>query len=1037
MSDTNPGPLWSAEDYAPAVTFSGAAKLADSQVAPLVAQARGYSTVTDRAGAKRVADDTYTDNPTAYARKLRTLVTGGNDFMHMPWFRANRVVEQGASAVSDYSQVRPSRVVEGPKYVSASGADSCIDIHPGVPAEWAKESRTVLITEGILKADAALTAQLLHSGVGAGELALMPDATAEQARAVLQQLLRRTVTGNPVLLLAIAGVGTWRKHPEWNALNLSGKDVLVAFDGDVHENWNVWQQGSALWDFLDSKSANPKLLDLGGAEASKQREVAGFPGQEKLGLDDYLSKVGDWGSLLTLTEDALPPQPERKGQEARNGDVRVSHDGTAVERFTVKQAGEFGVEEKRWETVVRIGGRVKRVDSLRQLHHAEVRTGFDGPNISGPPTGGTTVIELKWVDPATGETITRNVEGPRSLLETTPAEWGKRGAAIPNEVLMHPAWPPRYKEADAFLGAIKLNRAEETTVVDGWDTMGWVPNEVGRPVYIVGEQSLGSTHEDENANQPGVTEKVMNRASSWGVNDTYWQFVDTDNLDGWKAQIRDDIRHVMDLFVYNAPWRNPSVGPTVLSASLRPTLPARTGIVLYVQGIPGSGKTWLASFMMGFWARRPGIWNGALPGSAMDTAAAREHSLARTPLFATDDLAPTGSRQASERMTTAIGESIRAGFNGAAKRRGNADGTQRLAAAARALHVITAENGSEIGSLRERQLTIEFTRKGDTDNERGKAIEKATLAEDTPLSRLTAAMIRFWTNVNISESALPDMRDGIPDELRKTSTWEQKYRFVKACMTDSKEELQARLFDRYHIEAGASARRAGILAELFFTLDTLHALALWAGMDIDDPALRAFLDKNDPALMYGAMIDQGAQDLKGLSDSSGARNLIEAVRSVLEAGQAHLEHPTMSGVPPFQGAEDAESLNRAVGWRRDPRADEWVPGGISIGYVGRPTRKTDSDAIALLATGSAFNVAKRNHPELIPEGDKPGGMWGQVWADPELVAPEYNVSQDGQRSTTRMRLAGYQSTEGGENSESSRSRGVPVRLSALIRFDQD
>lgn len=1037
---------WGIEDYTDVVTFSGAEKLADSQVAPLVAQARGYSTVTDEDGAKAVAKATYTAEERKVTMRLKSMVKGGNDFMVIPWFKASNVIRDGAAAQSSTTQVRPAEPLPNgkgkpAKYEMLSGHASVVDVNPGTPAEWFDKTRRFLVTEGCLKGDAALSAQLLAAGVSHNELCVAAGATTEESRALLQQMMLRIPVVDRVPVLSFIGVGNWHHNPEWNSIVFRDRDVLIAFDGDLRENRQVWGQTDKMWKFIEeSKNGVPKLLDLGGPNAEKDKAVAGYPAGKKVGLDDYLSHVGTWGDLLKLVEDNLPAQPDRAAIDAKPGEYRVSSEGTSVFEYVKQESGDMfgGGTSYAWEERVAIGGRVKKVTSLRTLADVEVRDGFIRPGAVIDSAKGASTIELTWVDDATGQTISREITGPRSILESPPAEWGRKGALIHTDILRHPAWPPRNKLGDGFLAAIKANRYSEQEILDGWDTMGYVPSTSGSPVYVLGEQSLGATREDEKENRPGVTEEIMPMASKYGVNDTFWHFHDNDDLDGWKAQIREDFSTVVGAFITNSAWRQPAIGPTLLACALRPTVPGLTSINLYISGAPGTGKSHAASFMMSFYGCRPGTWTvQGLPGSANDTPAAREHSVARTPIYVIDDLAPNVSRQVNERQESGVDEAVRSKFNNNPKRRGTADGDQRQVAHPRALVIYTAENRRDTLSIQQRMVSIHFGSKRDIVSEpedRPKHIENLTRAKDNPFARLTAAMIRFWLNIDVRETALPMLRRDV--ESTDLDTWAGKHAFAHASISKAKELIQEQLHERYDINTGSSARRAGMFGELFFTLDVLQSLALWAGMKPSDDAMKPFFAKPaEIGTLRGAMIELAAQDLAEFRQRSNSRNLLEAIRNLLEAGRAHLEHPTLSGSRPVLFGESADFYNRAAGWRFDPRSSEWVPNGTPIGYLGVPSDSDDAtDFVALIATATAFNLAQREHPTLVPPGQKAGDTWNQVWEDEEgaMVHPRYQRPGSGREYTVKARLSGNTQGEPGVPLRVSRLRGAPVRFSEIV-----
>ncbi|MCK9913769.1 hypothetical protein [Microbacterium ginsengisoli] len=1045
MTRSTPSARWTVEDYAAIVRLSGAEKLADSQVAPLVAQARGYETVEDADTAKAVASRVYTAEERKVQNRLKMLTKANHEFTVIPWFRASELFKFGRSVEAASIQIRPSDPLPDPithkvrKYEFLASSATVIDANPGTPIEWFERTTTFLITEGAIKGDSALSAQLLGAGITHAELAPV-DGSVTDARERLGELLLRIPELDRVPVLSIAGVANWHNNSEWAQFIFKDREVLIAFDGDLRENHNVWSQAAKMWRLIgEAKQGLPKLLDLGGADAEKNAILAGLASGTKLGVDDYLSHVGPWSELITLVEDTLPNEPHRN-REWKPGEFRVADDGASVIEYAkIERGNEFGGVTYAWEERVPIGGRVTRISNLRTLADTNVRDGdARRPGAVLESAKGDCTIELRWTDDTTGDTIVREITGPRAILELAPADWGRKGAMIHADILRHPAWPPRNRIGDGFLAAIKANRFDEQDVLNGWDTMGWVPTRSGEPVFVIGEQSLGSSVQDERDNRPGVTEEIMPMASNYGVADTYWAFHEADDLEGYKAQVRSDIRAAVEAFITDPGWNLPAVGPTMLACALRPTVPSQTSINVYISGAPGTGKSYLASFVMAFWGPRPGIWTEHnLPGQASDTAAAREHSVARTPIYVIDDLAPNVSRSTSERQESAVEDAIRSNFNGAGKRRGTADGDQRTVSRPRALHIFTAENRRDTSSIQQRYISIHLaaaTKR--TDRDRPREIELVARGADNPFARLTAAMIRFWLNIDVEQTPLPMLRREV--RFNRLDTWRGKYEFVRSSIDAAKTHIQNELLERYGIGTGDSARRAGMFAELFVTLDVLQALGLWAGLDPRDPAMEPFFARpSEIGQLRGAMIDLAAQDLREFKRRSNSRNLLEAVRNVLEAGKAHLEHPTIPGSKPILSGENADAINAAAGWRVDARTGDWVPQGTPIGFLGVPSDKVAStELVALLSPANAFNLAQREHPSLVPAGQKAGDSWNQVWEDEggALVHSRYQRPVNGRETTVKARIVGENDVESDPNipARVTRLRGIPVRFSELV-----
>jgi hypothetical protein len=1028
--------LWTTSSYFEAgIKFSGATKLADSAVAPLVAQARGYETIDDHEGAKRIAGLAYTTKPRPTVDRLKTMTNNGHDFLVIPWYNFAHVKSDGIAAKSASTQVRPSLPIasgngKAPKYETLPGHTVVIDLNPAVPREWLDASPRVMITEGAIKGDSALTAQLLAAGVSAEELAAVPGIDTIQARARLANLLARVPEADRVPVLSLVGVSSWKQNTEWTSLNLKDRQVLVAFDGDIREKQPVWQQADRLFDFLEnSKKASPKLLDLGGNDAQLMLITAGIDKNQKVGVDDFLSKVGKWADLLRLATDELPPQPQTSsGEETdfRPGDWRISPSGVEADRFKREGTGDAAVCF--WEYgVVRLGGRIASSSTFRTVTDPNVEDGAANKRTVVRSGGGEVIIEVTWMDES-GVEHKGYVRGPQILLSQLPQEWAKtEGTEIDPALTLHPDWPPRGLKGEGWMSAVKANQPGNIEVSEGWDTMGYVPSASGHPVFIVGQNVIGSNEEDERANHPGVTEETLAKSSFYGVRDTWKELGGAKNIDKWRKDVATNLREVVDAFTNGQAFRNKVIGPILLASALRPTAPISTIIQLVLSGGPGSGKSWSASFAMGFWQSRAGVWSETqLPGSASDTFAAIEYARARTPIWVVDDVAPGGSRQDAERMGATVENSIRQGFNRAGKRRSSADGKQQKVSAPRALTIYTAENQFETLSIRQRAIDIAFGRgEAINDGAGAKVIEKLRDRKDNPLSALTAAMIRFWMNLDIADTPLPGMRMIEYGDL-DLSTWAGKHQLAKRIIMRNTQDLQAILQDKYGLSESESSRRAIVYSEIFFTLDVLYALGLWAGLSPADEVLsRLDGDPTDPTTLQGALAAYAAADLKEFKERSNSRSLIEAIQNILRAGKAHLTNPVSPSDPPFPSTHwNHNSLNTALGWRMDPKMNVWVPMGRPIGQAGQPIGAEPDEWIANLHAQNAFMEAQDHNEHLVPHGQKHANSWRQVWEDEDgaLVSPHYKRRADDRSLQVKVKL--------GEHAP--RQNGIPLRLEVLL-----
>jgi putative DNA primase/helicase len=155
----------------------------------------------------------------------------------------------------DYPRLRDGRPI---KYETPNGSSVVVDVHPAVRPRLGDPTRPLLVTEGVRKADAALS-----QGVDA---------------------------------IALLGIWNWRGTngvggraalPDWEAIALEGRVVYLVFDSDLTEKPHVRAAVQRLGRFLESRGADVRITRLQPArDGGKQ------------GLDDYLAAGGSLEELL-------------------------------------------------------------------------------------------------------------------------------------------------------------------------------------------------------------------------------------------------------------------------------------------------------------------------------------------------------------------------------------------------------------------------------------------------------------------------------------------------------------------------------------------------------------------------------------------------------------------------------------------------------------------------------------------------------------------------------------------------------------------
>lgn len=950
-------------------------KLRSSIVAPLVAQARGYRTL--RQGDDDVAETMrryQIDGRTSTGRHLKQL-SKAMSWMEIPYFRMDSIAREADHPILATMQLRPEHDPEDGdlqfgKYMFLKDSPTAIDAHPATPPSWfADKDIPVMFTEGVVKADSALTALLRDAGVKDADLRTW---TGSGSRTALRRLLEGVPADKRVLILAIPGVSSWKQNDEWSTISLRGRDAWICFDGDVARNANVWDAARALVDFLEKRHAERVLLvDLSG-----RGEAIENP---KRGIDDFFEASGVWADILPLLTDELPDRPiDDTGEK---GDTRVSSDGRSVEQcFTRPDPSGVG-EISYWKVIDHIGGYIRSFEEFRSPTGPEDEKGRIG-------AGGISrserqvVIDVEWVNPL-GVVESAEIRGPKGILDSDPALWEtKLKATIPTSVSALPTWPP--KTGLNWVRAIKAYRSAE--IVDDvlWSCQGWVPTKDGNPVFIAGRQVIGRDgeirNESESPARAGLTADDFPNIDDFGVIDE----------DMSLAEQRDLLRSIVDAYTSPETFVDFRFGMVALLAGIRPIVPITPHSILYVVGGRRSGKSWVASKAMQFWQSRPGAWtNERLPGAASDTPAWMENSIAKSMFWVIDDFAPNSNRQKWERQTSDLEQIVRASFNRSGRGRMTPDMKTRVTLPPRAFVVVTAENELQIDSVRDRMLTLYSDREGGFISNKGTGDPLAVLdhlGSTGAQARLSAQLLRWVSGTFVT----------------------QGYPSVRSMFVDSGIDATSYMIDYIRRATGPETnakRHAGIASEYALSIKLLSLYAASIGMDED------FLDLIEGMYEKLAMVTVDLS--RAQSKSTPGRALLEALRHVMETQNGYVESidPDQVGKPP---AEDANTLLR-LGWTmgRDPR-------GTPLGRFV-PNAKNSGEDIVLFSQG-AFDAAGRYARHLIPSGQTERTSWTAVWNE-HLASTLWNRK----RSNTSKEVLNTVSVSHNYH----RAQGVPIAMTTL------
>jgi hypothetical protein len=950
---TNPDlPPFTAADYSDFLTGSGTDKLADSGVAPLVAAARGYKTIdgTNFAPEMRLMG---MNRSTVQGKRLQKSLNGaGNDGLQMPWFSLAGITEAAKKdtvPVPFTYQVRPGRPENNAhgkpvKYEFAAGVGTPLDAHPSVSASWIDNTPIVMIAEGLLKGDSALTSYLHKFGATWDEL---KDGS-EGAAARLSVLLERIPVDERILILSIAGINNTTQNPvDWRNINLKDREAWIAFDADVDKNIHVWRAASKLWNELETSEKVDRVRML------SPRVTVGM-GLEKAGIDDYLAKVGAWGDLLQHMSNGLPAMPVVDRNDVA-GKWRISESGDSAEECIAIKDGPDGQTSRfEWRQALDLGGRIVSVAKRRSPADEEISSGiFDAEVTPSDPQQSLVRLELSWLRNDNGESESGWIEGPHMLLTYPPQDWERKGALFSHNVIEHPSWPPRNRAGDKWLAAVKSHRAEDVVRTTTWMRMGWVPQPAGDPVFLVGNQAIGAATALSAVS--GVDEVVINSAMKYGVGETISE--GDFNDPAYRDLVRSDLKIVLDAYICNDAFTDRYTAALVLGGALRPVVPLRPKSTVFFYGPPGGGKSYAAGRMMAFWERFPGAWSDVLPGSAKDTLTYNEHCVAHTPIWAIDDLAPSVSKSQSTAESAKLEDLVRNIFNNAAKGRMNADMTARKLNKPMAILVIAAENELTTPSVKER-LHPAYLGQGKLHPDRAMTDHLEDIANNDGIpARLTAHLIKF-----VRDSAA-NMDGG----------WAAYMKQLRERETSLQEKVTNMMRDM-GATSGSLTRVSGLAADIAITLDLLRKLA----HRVDSPRdIKRLL--TDHELIKDLVSGVLSAHLSNKQSTPG-RSLIRALSNVMKSGQAHVLNASLTNLPPIiHELNDTSLANMSLGWVNNTGSEGGLkPSGLCIGQVVHTTK---FGPVIQFFPDVAFDLAQAAYPVLVPHGQHASSSWSAVWEE--------------------------------------------------------
>lgn len=894
-------------------------KLASSGIHPAVAAARRYTRAVPGGERDAVIATGYTPQSRWGGYHTARKCTDTGSALLMPWYRPGT----DAPAVIQFRPAEPVMGTDGhrAKYLQAKGAPTVIDVHPSVPRQWLDDSTVpLLVTEGLLKADAVVSAMV-------GDLP--EDASPEE----VTEALRVVPEMARVVPVAIYGVTTWKGSGEWTHLPPRDRDVYVVFDADVRDNADVARQARRVKEVIENYHGRFHLVDLSqlgvtGTDGVDDYLAGREPGQDRLrAIDDMLSAV-------------LARVPDVSGTERVPGKAYV--EGEHGEKVVLYKPTGSPDEPVRRVKLVGVGGYVSAIEIKRAPTEAEVRSGRVRDDVSSADDTERLVrINVTYEDPDTGigEGV---ILGPEKILSIPPDRWDRvPGVQVPTEVSLLPEWPP----GRDWLDAVKRNTAEQygrpmTSVRS--TVNGWVPGPDGVPVFTFGHSQIGDNPtvvlSEERLRFPGVDKFGLPEIKG-----------------DWRQVAKEVIPRVVSTMLSGA-WTNPGVALMTLAAGMRPAIPVRPKTTLYFVGSRGTGKTWSASCVIGFWARVAGAFNSrSTGGSANDTYAFVESIISKLPVWLADDLAPSVSAGAAATREGGISDLIRAVANGSGRNRMGANMVARAPVSPRALFIVTAENSLTISSARDRVIPVNIASGSLGSSEKVDGVSKM-FAETVDASTLSACLIHYLI------------------EGASKNSWKDVIDLCRWCEEEI-DRLTTILLEEAGIDRGAATRFREMSSDVLSPIVLLRHLCGPKVLNISGDERLAGLYNGD---YMRAALEIVIDAVRERAEHSPGAQMMLAIKETLASGRGHVTDD--QGEQPVRGS-GGKRINMLLGWKSDPERG-MQPMGDRIGII---RECSDGSREVIFYAQATFKVASRNFPDLLPSGTKSSESYAAMKAEGMLA----------------------------------------------------
>lgn len=984
--------------YPDTITGSGAAKLASSAIAPLVAAARGYLTCN--------ADNLTgfplptPDRRSGQGRRLTKLLKASGDALFIPTYTPKIPVPTGV-------QYRPSTPHVGAdgrsiKYETLPGPVT-IGVHPAcLASDISDTEKPILIAEGVLKADSAMSAWLTSVGIDETDLDVEADITRKEALGRLREIIKSIGADKRIVFCSINGVNSWN-YEAFKPYRLgSGRQIWVGVDGDVATKPGVHKAAEKIWSLLLDKKCSPRLL-------SPTLEVENAT--EKIGIDDYLAQIGDWDQLLEYLDDELPPPPAGDNLE-RIGDFRIAPDGASLQVCVVtEEDADANPIDANWVPTcppVSFGGWVTSIVAERQPNREELADGKiyteeEAAKVDSANLSTTVEIKVSWRD-ASEALHTATITGPGEILSEPIERWHQlSGVNIPNSLASQPGWPVR-NHAREWVDAVKNFHADTRKNEIAWSRLGWVPSsDVDMPTFTLGATVIKPEGQISDP-KTTVNESTLSGATKFGLGG---------QTKPDRARLTEAFKNVLEKylgapdykkFTTDRAWSELATAATIMGTALRPVVwptCTRNNLVAYFWGPPAQGKSWSAGAAMAFWAQYPGAWSGNnLPGTAMDTYAATSTTLSRTPIWVIDDVAPQASLSKARAQQATIEELIRSTYNGVGKSRMFRDLKPQPIRHPQSTLIITGENLPQTASIKQRLIALGF-KKGTLGSQAAIDDLEEFNSSSPDAALVTRGVLEFmagWDKIKPHPGFGPE------------KNWKQLQEFLGVKVRKAFREMARKKLSAEGVNFGQSVREVEKATDILQTL-LLVGFAAHYLTDLDENYYAQLMLLSGDNPICEAILEQMIEQARDSESSTPGVSLLRALRLGMESGRFHIKDASGPAVVPLE--DKAQSL----GWDlSDP--DRPRPQGNCVGLL---CTTEDKDTFILFNRDNAFQEAKRAYPELIGHGQGADASWGSVY-DNGLNAsfvPRRKNSKGKELNSSQIRING------------KREGGIAISISTL------